>query len=229
MVVLLQPNPAAQGTEGMSGIAPGHTTLGDIQTDNSEGVGLGTQVTVPTKDANIDAPPNLTQIEMEDGGNGGKGGDPGAIAQGERGQEEGGTVRVRDIEGEEDLACQILHPCDNQLIAVFGDSIHCNNGRHLDGGIADNGIWQGRYDCVVSHPHLMYNPPKGGVGQWVVAALAREFRGVHERKWNLECTLIFAACVLWKSPCIICARDINCRVERRLTLWVGGMPFCRTL
>ncbi len=40
--------------------------------------------------------------------------------------------------------------------------------------------------------------------------------------WNLECTLIFAVCVLWKSPGIIRARDIKCRVERRLTLWIGG-------
>ncbi len=143
-VVLFQPDPAAQGTGGRSGIAPGHTTPRSVQTDNSGGVRLRTQATVPLEDNDIDAPPNLTQIKMEDRGNGGGGEDPGAVAQGERGQEKGGTARVRDIEGEEDLACQVLHPCDNQLIVVFGDSIHCNNGRHLDGGIADNGAWQGR-------------------------------------------------------------------------------------
>ncbi len=220
-VVLFQSDPAAQGTEGRSGIAPGHATLGDVQTDNSKGIGLGTQL-VPTEDADIDAPLHLTQIKREDGGNGGGGGDPGAVTQGEKGQEEGGMVRVRDIEGEEDLACQVLHPCDNQLIAVFGDSIHCNDGNHLDGGIADNGVWQGRYDRVVSHPHPMYNPPKGGIGQRVIAKLAREFRGMREQKWNSERTLIFAACVLRKSPGIIHARDIKRRVERRLTLWVGG-------
>jgi hypothetical protein len=161
-VVLFQPDPAAQGTGGRPGIAPSHTTPRSIQTDNSGGVGLGTQATVSSEDNNIDAPPNLTQIEMEDGRRRGGGGDPGTVAQGERGQEEGGTARVRDIKGEEDLACQVLHPCNNQLIAVFGDSIHRNDGCHLDGGIMDNGVWQGRYDRVVSHPHLMYNPPKGG-------------------------------------------------------------------
>ncbi len=87
-------------------------------------------------------------------------------------------MRVRDIEGEEDLAFQVLHPINNQLIAVFGDRIHCNNGSHSDGSIADNGVLQGRYDCVVSHPHPMYNPPKGGIGQWVIAMFLREFRGV---------------------------------------------------
>jgi hypothetical protein len=75
---------------------------------------------------------------------------------------------------------------------------------------------------VVSHPHLINYPPKGGVGQQVVATLAREFRGVRERKWNSERALIFAMCVLRKSPGVICARDIKRRVERRLTLWIGG-------
>ncbi len=88
----------------------------------------------------------------------------------------------------------------------------------MDGGIADNGIWQGRYNRVVSHPHPMYNPPKEGVGQRVIATLAREFRGMREQKWNSECALIFAACVLRKSPGVICERDIKRRVERRLTL-----------
>jgi hypothetical protein len=55
-VVLFQLDPAALGTEGRSGIAPGHATPGDGQMDNSKGVGLGTLVTVHTKDANIDAP-----------------------------------------------------------------------------------------------------------------------------------------------------------------------------
>jgi hypothetical protein len=68
----------------------------------------------------------------------------------------------------------------------------------------------------------MYYLSKGGVGQRVVATLAREFRGMRERKWNSERALIFATCVLRKSPGINRARDIKHRVERRLTLWIGG-------
>jgi hypothetical protein len=214
-VVLFQPDPAAQGTGGRLGIAPSHATPRSVQTDNSGGVRLGTQATVPLEDNNINTPPNLTQIETEDGGIGGGEGDPGTVAQGERGQEEGGTVRVRHIEGEEDLACQVLHPCDNQLIAVFGDSIHCNNGRHLDGGIADDGVWQGRYDRVVSHPHPMYYPPKGGVGQRVVATLAREFRGVRKRKWNSERTLIFPRVSCRKAQALFAPGTLNAG-------WRGG-------
>jgi hypothetical protein len=75
---------------------------------------------------------------------------------------------------------------------------------------------------VVAHPHPMYNQPKGGIGQRVVATMAREFGGVRERRWNSERALIFAACVLRKRPGVIRARDIKRRVERRLKLWTDG-------
>ncbi len=123
-------------------------------------------------------------------------------------------VRARDVKGEEDLGRQILNACDNQLVTVYGDSIHCNDGRHLDGGVADNSVWQRRYDRVVAHSHPMYNPPKGGLGQWVVLTMAREFGGVRERRWNSERALIFTACVLQKSLGVIRARNIKRRVER---------------
>jgi len=185
---------------------------------------IGTQATGASDDVSVASPTPTqyetaddTQSETEDEGNDGGGGNPGTIARGE-----GGTGTLRDIEGDEDLARQVLYPCDNQLIAVYGDTIHRNDGRHLDGGIADDNVWQGRYDRVVSHPHPMYNPPKGGLGQRVVSTMAREFTGVRERKWNSERALIFAACVLRKSPGVVRARDIKRRVERRLNLWIDG-------
>jgi hypothetical protein len=75
---------------------------------------------------------------------------------------------------------------------------------------------------VVSHPHPMYNPLKGGVSQSVVSMLAREFKGVSKQNLNSKCALIFAACVLQKSLSAGHARDIKHRVERRLTLWIDG-------
>jgi hypothetical protein len=50
----------------------------------------------------------------------------------------------------------------------------------------------------------------------------REFGGVRKRRWNSVRALIFAACVLRKSPGVIRARDIKRRVERRLQLWTDG-------
>ncbi len=217
--------PAAQGTKRRFGNATNHTAINDALTGNVGDVNnaltgtvgnadealmsaadkatdaltgtvdtaeLGTQVTGASDNGTNDAPPSLTQGKMVDGGNKGEERvDPGPIAQGE-----GGTVRARDVEGEEDLGRQILHACDNQLVTVYGDSIHCNGGRHLDGGVADNSIWQRRYDWVVAHPHPMYNPPKGRLGQRVVSTMAREFGGVRKRRWNSKRALIFFACVL---------------------------------
>ncbi len=131
-------------------------------------------------------------------------------------------VRARDVEGEEDLGRQVLHAWDNQLVAVYGDSIHRNDGRHLDGGVANEKVWQRRYDWVVAHPHPMYNLPKGGLGHRVVLTLAKEFGGIRERKWNSKRALIFGACVLCKSPGVIRLCDIKRRVERRLQLWTDG-------
>ncbi len=33
---------------------------------------------------------------------------------------------------------------NRKLCAVYGDTIHQNDGRHLDGGIANDAVWQGR-------------------------------------------------------------------------------------
>ena len=52
--------------------------------------------------------------------------------------------------------------------------------------------------------------------------LAGEFRGVREQRWNSERTLIFAVCVLCKSPGMIQSHDIKRRVEGRLQLWTDG-------
>ena len=143
MVALFQPDHhEAQGTELGHGNTTGHNANDGALTGDNVSADLGTQATGASEYG--DAPPDLSQFETVDEGN-------------EGGEEEGGrgTVRVRDIEGEEDLARQFLHPCDNQLIAVYGDTLHRNDGRHLDGGIADDGVWQRRYDRVVAHPHPM--------------------------------------------------------------------------
>ena len=93
--------------------------------------------------------------------------EPGGTAQGQ----EDTVVWVRNVEGEEDLKNQEIHPCDNQLMSVYGDTIHRNDGRHMDGGVANNSVWQ-------------YNLPKGGLGHRVVSTMAKEFVGVRERRWN---------------------------------------------
>ena len=140
-LALFQSPPAAQEDERRSGTMTDHTII------------IGTQATgASDDDSNASPTPTQyetaddTQSETEDEGNDGGGGNPGTIARGE-----GGTGTLRDIEGDEDLARQVLYPCDNQLIAVYGDTIHCNDGRHLDGGIADDKVWHRGGTIGLSH------------------------------------------------------------------------------
>jgi hypothetical protein len=53
---------------------------------------------------------------------------------------------------EEDPKLQPLTPADHRLMEVYGDTIHLNDGTHLDGGIgvAEDLIWQRRWLKVVS-------------------------------------------------------------------------------
>ena len=111
---------------------------------------------------------------------------------------------------------------DRKLRTVYGDTIHRNDGRHLDGGIADDQIWQARYDAVVANPHQLYLPPQGKIGAEVVSLMASELRGVRERKWNSERPLILMACILRRKHGCVKANEIKKRVAMRLDLWRQG-------
>jgi hypothetical protein len=103
---------------------------------------------------------------------------------------------------------------DKKLIAVYGDTIHRNDGRHLSGGIVNDKAMQMLYDNVVSYPHPMYLPPKGKVGNRFIVMYTAEMRKVRDRKTNSECAMIFPACVLRRETEIIRAREIRRRIER---------------
>ena len=59
------------------------------------------------------------------------------------------TTDLVEPNPEEDTAA------DRKLRAVYGDTIHRSDGRHLDGGIANDTVWQARYDAVVANPHQL--------------------------------------------------------------------------
>ena len=129
---------------------------------------------------------------------------------------------AEDPEKWTDLASQVLTDCDRKLIAVFGDTTHRNDGRHLNGGIDDDLVWQRRYDKVVANSHRLYSPPKGNVGKDVVRTFAEELKGVRERKWNSERPLCFIACVLRHRQGCTQSKDIRRRINNRLALWKAG-------
>jgi hypothetical protein len=77
-----------------------------------------------------------------------------------------------------DLAGQQSTISDQKLMEVYGDTTHCNDGRHLHGRVADDEVWQKCYDRVAANPHKLYLPPQGKVGKAVISTYAKELRGV---------------------------------------------------
>jgi len=126
------------------------------------------------------------------------------------------TMDPVELDVEEDTAA------DRKLRAVYGDTIHQSDGRHLDGGTANDTVWQARYDAVVANPHQLYLPPQGKIGAEVVSLMAYELCGVRERKWNSERPLILLACILRRKHGCVKAKEIKKRITTCIDLWRQG-------
>jgi hypothetical protein len=126
---------------------------------------------------------------------------------------------------EEDSKLQPYTPADHRLMEVYGDTIHMNDGTHLDGGIgvANDLIWQRRWLKVVSVDlKLWYPPTKHADGKRFVNLLANEFQGVRLRKWNSERAMIFAPAILHRKHGVAKASQITKLIGHRLDLWEAG-------
>eukprot|EP00957_Ditylum_brightwellii_P119969 9155723-Ditylum_brightwellii.AAC.1 len=54
---------------------------------------------------------------------------------------------------------------DRKLIEVYGDTVHLNNGMHMDGGILEDKEWQSWWTLLTAVPSKRYDVPKGPVGR----------------------------------------------------------------
>ena len=90
--------------------------------------------------------------------------------------------------------------------------------------MADNEVWQRRYDRDIAHPHQLVLPPNNSIGKQFISAYAAEWQGIQEGCWNSERPLIFAACVLALKPGCYLAREIKPKVEKWLGLWEAKQP-----
>jgi hypothetical protein len=113
---------------------------------------------------------------------------------------------------------------DLRLKAVYGDSVHRNDGTHLAGGLdrQTDKLWQSRWTRLVQLTSSQYDVPKGLVGRRFVKLLTLELAGVRARKWNSERPLCLAAAVLAKAPGVRRASDIRRRLCTRMDFWEQG-------
>ena len=109
------------------------------------------------------------------------------------------------------------------LQGIYGDYPHQNEGSHLDGGVADNAIWQCCWRRLAAQSDSRYATPSGVVGRQFTAILAEEWRGVLGRIWNSKRPLIFSHVVLRKMLSVCRAKEIRERITRQMDLWDRGL------
>ena len=93
---------------------------------------------------------------------------------------------------------------------------------HLDGGVKEDGLWQGWWRDLEVMPPCRYEVPSGKVGRRFVNALAEELRGIRDRRWNSERFIVFQMVTLQRACHVTASRDIRRRIERRLDAWGAG-------
>ena len=108
------------------------------------------------------------------------------------------------------------------LQAVYGDFPHQNDGAHLDGGIADDTVWQRCWRRLAAQSASWHATPSGAVGRRFTEILAAECRGVLNRIWRFERPLVFSHVVLTKKFGLCRAWEIRARITRRVDLWEKG-------
>ena len=121
-----------------------------------------------------------------------------------------------------DLPGYIVTEADQLLDTAYGDHVHDNAGTHLNGGVANDALWQRRWRRMAQLATTRYQAPPGKVGRRFLTILVAEFRGVRDRLWNSERPLVFVATVLQTTPGVRRAKDIRKRLAQRMDLWNQG-------
>ena len=121
----------------------------------------------------------------------------------------------------EDPQLQCLTDADRRLCSIYGDTIHQNDGTHLDGGIgvAIDAKWQ-RFHLRIAACNLqLYDLPNGRWAHRFLETLTHLWNGVVERRWNSERPLVFLACILQRVRGISRMHDIKPIIWGRLDAW----------
>jgi len=119
---------------------------------------------------------------------------------------------------------QGITPADRKLIEVYGDTIHQNDGRHLDGGIGiqEDRKWQRLHFRVASCTLALYDLPNGRWANRFLAIQTKLWRDTRQRNCNSEKPLVFAACILCKVKDVKRFSDVKQLIWARLDQWEAG-------
>ncbi|KAL7502373.1 hypothetical protein ACHAXN_001332 [Cyclotella atomus] len=206
-------HPTVGKTEGSTNGATESASQQESESANGEG-------TKPSTRAAFNTPPTGPRLSPRTGAP-----DAGSIgncaqynAEHNYGPHEAGYLVMED---DPKMPKQMRH-ADVLLCTVYGDTIHQNDGTHLDGGVANDRFWQSRWMRCVSTNLSLWDAPNGKVGKRLITQLANEWAGVREQKWNSKRPIVFCAVVLNRKTDIISASSIRNMIESRLDMWDAG-------
>eukprot|EP00957_Ditylum_brightwellii_P179093 13643464-Ditylum_brightwellii.AAC.1 len=146
---------------------------------------------------------------------------PPALEESDSSDHEGDSAPCRVLE---DPLYQLdnLTEVDKELVEVYGDTVHLNDGAHLDGGVPDDKDWQQRWIQLTAVPSKHYDVPKGPVGRRFIEVYAKLMDGCIERLWNSEKFLVFPMVMLQRVKGTNNSHDIRRRIEHCMDLWEAG-------
>ena len=121
----------------------------------------------------------------------------------------------------DDPLLQDTTPADQKLISIYGDTIHQNDGRHLDGGIgfAEDRKWQRLHMRISACQLALYDVPAGRWSARFLQIQTQLLRDVRMRQCNSEKPMIFASCILRKVKNVKRASDVKRLIWDRLDAW----------
>ena len=132
--------------------------------------------------------PQGQREEIVDGGRRGRGGEQVGRGQGRRDLKGGyvrghprGGGRAPPLEEKADLPVFTPEHVHLLLQKVYGDFLHHNDGSHLEGGIADDALWQRCWIWLAPQSASWYATLSEVVGHPFTAILAAEWQGVPGR------------------------------------------------
>ena len=114
------------------------------------------------------------------------------------------------------------HPRRPKSSGVYWDWVHGNPGTHLNGGVADDWVWQAWWRDLVVMPSRRYDAPSGKVGHQFVGMLVAELQGVRDRRWNSERFIVFQTVILKRARHVTTSHAIRRRIEKMLDAWGPG-------
>ena len=109
------------------------------------------------------------------------------------------------------------------LQEVYGNFPHQNDGSHLDGGVADDALWQRCWRRLAAQSAIWYATPTGEVGRRFTAIMGVGWQGLIEGSWNSKRLLVFTHVILTKTLGVRRENDIRARITMRMDFWQRGI------